>query len=185
MFDQITSAPGVDYDAPGYLEQFAKDCVGIDLLWKFERRQSFREPDVLSWVAFDAGDIEKSMQLAEEMRPEIEKAVKAKAYETKRIRVVEEPLTPYLQWEMNILKMRAEAGDQIVVVDTKDIAEYEKESPLPEFVGLGDSVIWHVLYDESGELTGARRVIWSELVSACRNEFEAVSRLGTWLTFSS
>jgi hypothetical protein len=171
MLDRIADAPGDYYEGDAYFEQFYKDCDGIDLLWKLERRQTFREADVPSWVAFEEGDVERSLQLIEEMRPDVEKYTKSKPYETKRIRVVEEPLTPYLWWEIHLLKIRADAGDGVVTLSPSAVARWEDNSPLPEFVGLGNTVLWNVDYDENGDYRGAKRIVDPALVTSCRSEF--------------
>jgi len=105
------------------------------------------------------------------MRADIERDTKSKPYETKRIRIVEEPLTPYLWWEMHILKMRSEAGDQAVVLRKNDVAQWEVSTPLPEIVGLGDSILWVVHYDDEGVYESATRVNDPTIVQSSREQF--------------
>jgi hypothetical protein len=71
---------------------------------------------------------------------------------------VEVPINSYLQWELHLLKLRAECGELIRVLTGGQVSAYEADGPLPEMVSLGSSALYHVLYDDAGELTGAVRV---------------------------
>jgi len=73
--------------------------------------------------------------------------------------VAEEPIDPYLQWELHLLKLRAECGELIRVITGAQVQAYEADGPLPELVTLGSTILYHVLYDDAGELTGAMRVM--------------------------
>lgn len=184
MLDRIWDAPGETYGSDAYLDQFWRDAEGIDLLWKFERAQTFREPGVESWEAFDAGDIERSLLLIEEeMRPAIAESRASRRFQVQRVRVVDEPLTPYLWWELHILRIRAENGDDIRAISSDVLQGQEFERPLPEIVGLGTSVLWHVLYDESGALAGGRRVTDQAIVGAARKEVARLAQLGRPIAF--
>lgn len=143
--------------------------------WKLERAQHFREPGVPSWEAFARGDWEESLRLIEAERDHLtEFANRARALDIGlyRVRVVEvtdqePPIVPYLQWELNLLKLRVECGERIRVVSPDQIADYETGgNPLPELVTLGRSVLYEVLYDDMGELTGAIRVIDASAIAA-------------------
>jgi len=140
--------------------------------WKLERRQHFREPGFASWEAFAQGDWDTSLRLLEGER-EYLKEFSAKATRLGitlyRVRVVEEPIDPYLQWELHLLKLRAECGELIRVLPVGRVSTHEADRPLPELVTLGSSTLYHVLYDDSGELTGAVRVTEpSAVASAAR-----------------
>jgi hypothetical protein len=68
---------------------------------------------------------------------------------------VEEPLTPYVQWELHWLQMRAECGHRIRVVPARDISAAERASLLPELTLLGERTLYRVLYTEAGATEGA------------------------------
>lgn len=75
----------------------------------------------------------------------------------RRLRVVEFPVTPYVQWELHVLRLRVDAGDRIRVLDARAIADVERKRPVPEVVILGDAVMYEVQYDAEGNADGARR----------------------------
>ncbi|WP_372500395.1 DUF6879 family protein [Sphaerisporangium perillae] len=88
-------------------------------MWKLERAQHFQEPDVPSWVAMIEGDWKRALALVEEMR---EAMGSGSGPELRRLRIVHHPVTPYLQWEMQILKLRVEAGAKIRVLPADAVA---------------------------------------------------------------
>lgn len=80
----------------------------IDRFDKLERLQNFRQPESRSWRACAAGRWEESLEQTERDRPIIaaEFAEDARlGYTSHRVRVVEQPITPYLQWEMHRFKV--------------------------------------------------------------------------------
>jgi hypothetical protein len=85
------------------------------------------------------------------------------------VRIVEHPVTPYLQWEMHALRLRAGAGEQIRVVPAEAVGHLEAGQPLPELVVLGGQVLYEVQYDET-TLSGARRIDDPGVIAACRQE---------------
>ncbi|MBG0828961.1 hypothetical protein HS041_14395 [Planomonospora sp. ID67723] len=170
MLDRVRAAPGRLLDAAAYLDDFWPRFgrLGDEPFWKLERAQHFREPDVASWSAMVAGDWERSLVLVEEMRADI---ASASGPELRRVRIVEQPVTPYLQWEMQILRLRAEAGERIRVLPAKSVAHLEASGTrLPEVVLLGSLAMYEVLYDRTGTLSGARRIDDPDLLGSCRAE---------------
>jgi hypothetical protein len=146
-----------------YREEFraAQWAIPGQESWKLERRQHFREPGFASWEAFARGDWDTALRLIEDEREYLTE-FSAKAGQLGivlyRVRVVEVPINPYLQWELHLLKLRAECGELIRVLTGDQVSAYEADGPLPEMVSLGSSALYHVLYDDAGELTGAVRV---------------------------
>jgi hypothetical protein len=129
--------------------------------WKLERRQHFRQPGSASWEAFVRGDWGQALRLIEDRREVLSQfAAEAKALGTDlyRVRVVEEPIMPYLQWELHSLRLRAECGELIRVVSGEQIRDLETDGALPELVTLGPSVAYHILYDSEGELAGGVKI---------------------------
>src|SRR5690606_28760771 len=89
-----------------------------------------------------------------------------------RVRVVEEPPTPYLQWELHALRVQAECGVSVRVVDAERLRSLERSAPLPEVVVLGGSVLYEVRYTDAGAPEGAVRhtdpevvATWEEFIS--------------------
>jgi hypothetical protein len=129
--------------------------------WKLERGQHFREPGFASWEAFARGDWEQALALIEEERDfltEFSAGARAADIGLYRVRVVEEPIASYLQWELHLLNLRAACGELIHIVAPDLLRDYEAGGPLAELVTLGPSLLYRVLYDTSGELAGAVRI---------------------------
>ncbi|MER6379921.1 DUF6879 family protein [Streptomyces sp. NPDC001127] len=130
--------------------------------WKLERRQHFREPGDASWEAFAQGDWTKALKLIEAQRAELLDVSRLAARHRcrlLRVRVVEQPLTPYLQWELHLLRVRAECGELIRVIGPQHVATYEGRGPVPELVTLNDDTVYEILYNGEGVLEGAERYL--------------------------
>ncbi|MFB9967070.1 DUF6879 family protein [Sinosporangium siamense] len=168
------------HDLPGgflalddYIADFNTRLETCTALWKLERRQSFVEPDEPSWVALDEGDWAKSLELAEQTR---EETVEYYAEELRRgrpahrVRVVELPLTPYLQWELHMLRMQEQGGARPRVVPPERVAGFERVRPVPELLVLEGVVLYDVQYDGNGAALGARVIEDVDVVAACRHE---------------
>jgi hypothetical protein len=54
---------------------------------------------------------------------------------------VAKPISAYLLWELNVLKVRGERGEKIRVVDAESIAGFEMDRKLPEIITLGNEVV--------------------------------------------
>lgn len=139
--------------------------------WKLERRQHFEEPGFASWEAFARGEWEESLRLIEAERDwltEFQEENARRGITLWRVRVVEEPVTPYLQWELHLLRLRAECGERIRVVGADEIAAFETDGPLPELVTLGEDTTYVVRYTEHGTLDGAVRFTDRDVTARCR-----------------
>ncbi|MDJ1131711.1 DUF6879 family protein [Streptomyces iconiensis] len=139
-----------------------RDC------WKLERRQTFQEPSNASWQAFSRGDLVTASRLIERSRDgltELGRTSERHRSHFFRVRVVEKPLTPYLRWELNSLRVRAELLGGIRVVSPEHLATTESEEPLPEIVTLAGHTLYQILYDAGGILEGAVRVTDSAAVT--------------------
>ena len=69
--------------------------------------------------------------------------------------MVEFPVTPYVQWELHVLRLRVEVGDRIRILDARSITDIERDRTVPEVVILGDAVMYEVQYDAEGNADGA------------------------------
>jgi hypothetical protein len=170
-----------------YREEFraAQWAIAGQESWKLERRQHFREPGFASWEAFARGDWNTALRLIEDEREYLAE-FSAKAARLgivlSRVRVVETPIDPYLQWELHLLKLRAECGELIRVLAGGQVSAYEANGPLPEMVTLGSSTLYHVRYDDAGELTGAVRVTDPSAVATAAELAEHLYEQGEDLT---
>jgi hypothetical protein len=160
MNESLVALAGRRLSLDEYLEdygaRFAKLRGGGT--WKIERQQEFAEPGEASWEAFARGDWSGALRLLNEMRPALVDFfgdVSRKGARIRRVRVVELPISPYLIWELNVLRVRAECGEHIRVVEPESIESLEREDTLPEILVLGTETVYQVLYGEDGAAEGA------------------------------
>jgi hypothetical protein len=135
--------------------------------WKLERLQHFEEVDDESREALREGDWPKVLRLFEAERDTLLKAARdeaARGSVFQRIRVVEEPLTPYVQWELHWLRLSAECGHNIRVLTAAAVSASETDGLLPELTLLDNSTLYRVLYTEAGRPDGAVRYTDPETV---------------------
>jgi hypothetical protein len=95
-----------------------------------------------------------------------------------RVRVVEFPITPYVQWELHALKIRAECGENIRIISPGAIGQYETGAPVPELIFMGKLAMYEVVYDEFGVLRGARKFLDSKLIEGCLADVQSLYGLG-------
>lgn len=164
-----TGAVGERLDRPTFLADFDQHFwqIGHPGFWKLERQQHFREPGYDTWEAFARGDWEESLRLLEAGRAEIaarHRRIEAHGFTVRRVRIVAEPIIPYLQWELHALRVREQGGSGIRVLPPEQVAHLETDGPLPEVFTLGTEVMYEPIYDEHGTLDGARRYTDPELI---------------------
>lgn len=183
MFDSFASGDSVRLDRPAYHADLGRIYSegGIGFLNKLERGQHFREHGFPSWEAFAAGDWERALVLADERREEYAQEL-AKASRSgvrhRRLRVVEFPVTPYVQWELHVLRVRVDVGDDIRILDARAITDIERTRPVPEVVVLGDEAMYEVVYDTEGNADGARRYDDRSLIRQTNAGFDALYERG-------
>lgn len=172
MLDLILGMPGPELDLASYSDAFDEAYKQI-VFWKLERRQTFREAGVPSWEAFAVGDWDRALELNERERDAVRAKVaedKSLGVKSRRLRVVEYPVTPYLQWEMQYFRLLAEAGEDLRVIDASRVRHLEADRLLPEIVVLGDRVLFEVLYDADGTAYGARRIDDPQVIAEAGRE---------------
>ncbi|MDA0565542.1 hypothetical protein LG943_14630 [Streptomonospora sp. S1-112] len=181
MLDRLRDRPAAALDLDTYLADYRREYAGGGVTWKLDRLQTLRKPGDPSWEAFAAGDWARARELTEKDRPRAD-AMAAKGgeagTETRRIRVVEHPVSPYLQWEMQFLRMLAEAGQQIRVVAAAQVGRWEHERILPEVVAVADRALYLVRHDSSGKAFGAWRIGDRDVISSSLIELDALFRAG-------
>ncbi|MGP3967401.1 DUF6879 family protein [Streptomyces sp. 6N223] len=149
--------------------------------WKLERQQTFKEPGYDSWVAFARGDWEESLRLLEAGRSDMagyHRKAERHGFTPRRIRVVQEPLSAYMQWELQALRIRDECGGPVRVIDVDKVADFEADGPLPEIYTLGSRVMYEAVYDERGVLEAARKYIDRDLIRRCQKFIEDLYHAG-------
>lgn len=135
--------------------------------WKLERRQHFEEQGSASRDALRRGEWEEALRLLQERRGDLLASAREderRGHCFHRVRVVEEPLTPYLQWELHSLRLRAEYGERVHVVSAGTVAASEEVGLLPEVTVLGGRTLYQVLYTDAGVPDGAVRFTDPDLV---------------------
>ncbi|WJD97237.1 DUF6879 family protein [Streptomyces antimycoticus] len=149
--------------------------------WKLERQQHFQEPGSDSWKAFSQGDWEGALRLIEQRRDGLLQYMGEAAkrnFSLYRVRVVEEPIAPYLQWELHLLRLRAECGERIRVVGPEHIRGFEESGPLPELVSLGGRTLYKVVYDSRGISDGAVRFVDPDVLTRWEEFIEGLYEAG-------
>ncbi|MEV8286524.1 DUF6879 family protein [Streptomyces niveus] len=98
-----------------------------------------------------------------------------------RVRVVEEPVTPYLQWELHLLRLKEQCGEDTRIAKESDLSSIETGTRLPEIAIIGSSVLYEIIYDGDGTLTGGIRYTDEELISECRRIVRGIHGSGEQL----
>jgi hypothetical protein len=168
----LDDAAGERLELHDYYADFQRNFRRAREFWKLERGQVFAEPGDASWAAFDAGDWDEAMRLLEERRADLKRYQKENAAagrKTRRIRIVSLPVTPYIQWELHLLKARDEAGGPIRILPASALADLEDQGPLPDIYTMDGTVMYRAVYDEHGVLEYALRYTDRTLVRDCRD----------------
>ncbi|GAA1022175.1 hypothetical protein Aple_074780 [Acrocarpospora pleiomorpha] len=174
MLERLHEIPGTTLDRPTYHAMRRREREQLSgPIWKLERAQFFREPaDDPSWQSFLSGDWEGVLTAFENDRSAARTEIAGytrQGSELRRLRVVEKPVSPYLQWEMAWFRILAEEGTPIRVLHAERIREHEHLHPLPEVV-LDEHALYHVAYDRDGKAIGARRIADPEVMREASNE---------------
>ncbi|MET8358850.1 DUF6879 family protein [Micromonospora sp. NPDC005171] len=118
-----------------------------------------------------------ALRILDARRPEFEnyyRRIADSGFATRRVRVVQEPLTPYLQWELHVLRLRHECGGLTRVVAPGQVVAAEAGGPLPEIYTLGTDVMYEAIYDADGVLEAARRWRNPDVVTRCQEFIESL-----------
>ncbi|WP_214415409.1 DUF6879 family protein [Sphaerisporangium fuscum] len=168
VFERVRGLDAAVLPPELYGPEFRQAYESADgVVWKLERAQHFHEPYEPSWVAMAEGDWERSLRLIDEMRDSLVRDYAGYA-EFRRVRVVEPPLTPYMQWELLVLAARADAGERARVVPASAVRRYERPGrPLPELLVFESGLMYEVLYDAGGAHLGGRRITDPAAVESC------------------
>lgn len=162
MPELVYDFPRQYLDLDPYIDDYNRVVEHLaEPIWKLERIQDFREPGFPSWEAFVEGRWEEAIRLYEATAGELHSYffdLESRGVPFRRVRVVEKPIVPYLQWELTVLAIRYRCGEHIRVVTGDAIAALEAENgQLPEVLLLGVEVGYLVDYDSDGVARGAER----------------------------
>lgn len=183
MHDLLDGAVGERMELEAYYADFEEQfwATAEPGFWKLERQQFFKEPGHESWKAFAKGDWQESLRIIENGRPDMidyYRKAQERGFVTRRVRVVEQPIIPYLQWELQILRMRDQYGGKVRIVDGDQIADFEREAPLPEIYTIGTTVMYQAVYNDEGVLESARRFVDRDLVVRCQRFIQDLYEAG-------
>lgn len=95
-----------------------------------------------------------------------------------RVRVVEEPPTTYLRWELFRYLQWSQLGEEIVVVSPSAVARYEHTHSVPELNVIAGEVLYEILYDDRGAPAGGRRIVDPTVVTQVHDEIVSLFRAG-------
>lgn len=169
----LDGASGERLDLSAYLADFQERFDAALQFWKLERGQVFEEPRSESWKAFRRGDWEESLRLMDGLRPgftDYRRRNDARGMSSRRVRVAELPLTPFMQWELRYLLLRDEhAGHLTRIVQARDVAALEAGGTLPEIGVLDGAVVYDVIYEPEGPADHAIRYDDAALAGRCRD----------------
>jgi hypothetical protein len=168
----LGDAVGERLEIREYYTDFARHFARSRQFWKLERGQAYAEPGIPSWEAFNRGDWAASLRLVESTREdlkELRREVDAAGTSTRRIRIVALPLTPYVQWELHVLRLRDETGEPIRILSASDVADAEDQGTLPDIYTMDDDIMYQAVYDSHGVLEHALRYTDPTLVARCRD----------------
>lgn len=173
-------------DSDAYADDFQAyfdDCRNS--FKKIEYGQTFLEPGNESWEAFNAGDWRKALSLANSRDEEARRyfdALKNSGMEAKRVRLICEPLTGYLVWELNILIGNIELGEQISVLPLRRAEKLVDPAWLDDYVAIDETVAYRVLYNEAGLNAGGERSKDQESIRSVIHAFNLLESQGECLT---
>lgn len=154
--DPLDPAAGERLTDKDFFADFNHHYYRSTSFYKLERAQHFAEPHDPSWRAFNHGKWQESLELMNSRRTDLEtdhREATASGITPRRIRFVEEPLAPYLQWELHLLRLRDEiTGGTIRVLPAMFLAADERTYGfmLPEVCTMDDTVMYLHQYDEDG-----------------------------------
>jgi hypothetical protein len=177
----LGDAVGERLELREYYADFRRNFPHAREFWKLESGQSFAEPGNASWEAFNRGDWAASLRLIEDLRGDLKeyfREVEAAGTSTYRVRIVSLPLTPYMQWELHVLRLRDEAGEPMRILLDSDVAAAEDQGPLPDVYTMDCDVMYQAVYDRLGVLEYALRYTDRALVERCRDFIVALFARG-------
>ena len=186
MRELLSRTPGRRLDAPSYLADFIERFwrIGREGFWKLERLQTYQEHGFASWEAFRGGDWERALELIDGLRPEFEQhlaRIRDSGFSHHRVRVVEEPITPYVQWELHVLQAKDQCGEDVAVVTGDQIRAFEDSGALPDLVVLGNDAAYEIHYAQDGTPDGATLFTAPAAIAGARTLIQQLHRSGEQL----
>jgi hypothetical protein len=179
----LERSQGQRLDSTAYVADFEEKFwrIGSEGFWKLECLQNYQETGFASWEAFRLGNWERSLSLIEESLPQIEQQLAelaAAGISHQRARVVAEPVSPYVQWELHILNAKDQRGENITVLTPGQASALVGAGSLPDLVVLGNEAVYDIHYTENGTPDGATRHLDLAVISGARSFIQQLHRAG-------
>ena len=136
---------------------------------KFERLQHYLE-DNRSWLEFQRGNIELSMQHLQKMRSEeanFDIDFFGRGLQFLRLRATELPLTPYLEWEFQSYILSAQYGETILITDFTNLPRDSRIWNTRDFLLFDSRAVLIHDYKSDGSLDGGWLSRDKELIEKC------------------
>ncbi|WP_405798587.1 DUF6879 family protein [Streptomyces sp. NBC_01506] len=150
--------------------------------WKLERRQHFEEQNDPSRDALTRGDWDEVLRLFAADRDLVLAGArddKERGYTLHRVRIVEQPITPYVQWELYWLRQHDELGaSRVRIVTAEQVADAEKTQQLPEMLVVGGQTLYNVIYSDSGVPMGSIRFTDQQHVQSWEQYIRSLYEIG-------
>jgi hypothetical protein len=185
MRDLLDRSKGNRLDLNSYTADFDGRFwdIGGEGFWKLECLQNYQETGFPSWEAFLTGDWAGALRLIEELRPDFEQyynQAAAAGFGLHRVRVLERPVSAYAQWELEVLRVRSQCGEDSVVLVDGDRTQQAGQplTDLPDVVVLGTEAAYQVHYTEDGLPDGATLFTEPEVVEGARAFIQRLYRSG-------
>jgi hypothetical protein len=184
MRELLSRFPGKRLDLNSYTADFDGRFwhIGDEGFWKLECLQNYQETGFPSWEAFRVGDWDGALRLIEGLRPEFEQyygRIAAAGFGLHRVRVLRQPVAPYVQWELEVLNLRSQCGEDSVVLDSDSGRAVPQDlSDLPDLVVLGTEAVYEVHYAGDGVPDGATLHTAPDAVAGARAFVQALHRSG-------
>lgn len=186
MTYQLDQTTGTTLNNEDFYEDFNNHFWTCDQFWKLETAQHFAEPGNPSWQAFNAGDWNEALRLHHERIEDLldyHEQCGEYGITTKRVRIVKEPITPYLQWEMHLLFLRDTTGGPTRILPGNQFAPFEKDcynrptDPLfPEICGMDNTVMYEHHYDQHGVMNATTKYTDLDTITKFKHLTDALYR---------
>ncbi|HEY3489580.1 MAG TPA: hypothetical protein VGK27_05590 [Candidatus Deferrimicrobiaceae bacterium] len=145
-------------DAASFDDAFSKFWSALSIqFFKFERLQSYYEPDDPSYQAFQQKDMDSAIQHLENRIEALhlfyEQAAR-KNVSIIRMRAVEKPLSEYLNYEFESYRISSKYGERILVVDLTNIDHSSDLYIASDFLMFDAKTVLVHNYDKNGQSNG-------------------------------
>ncbi len=172
----LAEVPHQELSKEEYEEQAWEELKRSKEFLKLECRQHFVEPGNPSWDLFAVGDWAGALQAIDRVEDQLREylsLLESGSLAARRLRIVQLPVSPYLQWELQLLARWCKRGEDVRVV-IADAPESKELTELGELNILDERMCYEALYSDSGELTGAKKYTTTATVATLRTTVENV-----------